>query len=327
MPASFGPVHEAYRVQPDVQVSVVIPAFNAAATIEAAVRSALAQTLRDLEVIVVDDGSRDDTAARVAALVAADPRVTLLRHPKTRGVSAGRNTALAAARGEWVAVLDADDLFLPHRLATMLATAQARGLDVVIDNLLRVDARTGAALGKAFPSEWMTPDAPMRLSFVMEHDFPGRHATGFGYCKPVFRTTLLRDRVGGYAPGVHCGEDVLALQTALFEGARVGTIDDALYVYHYNPGSLSWRKGAYPDVSRVNKRIRTLSRAHGDPIPRILAERQAAIDYDGFVKAAKQRCWSEFRYFALSVPKSRLALGLAHAALRRVGLYDKPVRW
>ncbi len=75
---------------------------------------------------MVDDGSRDDTAAIVEALAATDPRVVLLRQPENGGVSAARNRALEAARGEWIAFVDADDRLLPGGLGPSCARRASR---------------------------------------------------------------------------------------------------------------------------------------------------------------------------------------------------------
>jgi len=109
-----------------VKVSVVIPAFNQAAYLDEAIRSALAQTHRDLEVIVVDDGSTDTTREVCEALRAADPRVVYVRqdNDRTRGIGA-RNAAMLRATGEWVALLDQDDLWAPDKLERQLALAAA----------------------------------------------------------------------------------------------------------------------------------------------------------------------------------------------------------
>jgi hypothetical protein len=96
------------------KVSVVIPTFDRAALVLEAAVSALAQSYTNLEVLIVDDGSTDDTAARVADL--RDPRVRYLRR-RHGGVSAARNTGIAAATGSIVAFLDADDLWKPDKVA------------------------------------------------------------------------------------------------------------------------------------------------------------------------------------------------------------------
>ncbi len=102
---------------PSPTVSVVIPAYNAARFLAAALEGALTQTLRDHEVIVVDDGSRDDTAAVVAGFGAA----VRIHRQENRGVSAARNAGIGLARGEYVAFLDADDVWLPTKLERQVA--------------------------------------------------------------------------------------------------------------------------------------------------------------------------------------------------------------
>ena len=97
--------------------SVLMAAYNVAGMIGEAIASVQAQTERDWELIVVDDGSTDDTAARVQPFL-ADPRVRLIRQ-ENRGLSGARNTALGAARAPLISILDADDLYLPSYLETM----------------------------------------------------------------------------------------------------------------------------------------------------------------------------------------------------------------
>jgi glycosyltransferase involved in cell wall biosynthesis len=104
-------------------VSAVVPAYNAARTLRAAVESILLQTVGDIEVIVVDDGSEDDTAEVARAI--ADPRVRLVSQANG-GASAARNAGIRSARGQYVAFLDADDLWLPHKLARQLALFGSR---------------------------------------------------------------------------------------------------------------------------------------------------------------------------------------------------------
>src|SRR5215813_851575 len=104
-----------------VQVSVVIPTYNRAGVVEEAIASALGQTHRDLEVIVVDDGSTDDTGERVGRL--SDPRVRYLSRAHA-GVSSARNAGIAAGGGELVAFLDSDDLWKPTKLETELAALE-----------------------------------------------------------------------------------------------------------------------------------------------------------------------------------------------------------
>src|SRR5215212_10925703 len=98
-------------------VSVIIPAYNAGRTITAAVGSVLAQTFRDYEIVVADDGSTDDTGQCVARF---GERVTYLRQDNA-GPASARNLALRHATGKYVAFLDADDVWLPRKLERQIA--------------------------------------------------------------------------------------------------------------------------------------------------------------------------------------------------------------
>ena len=107
------------------KVSVVIPVFNRPAAVCRAIESVLAQTCQDFEIIVVDDGSTDATAASVAAL--ANRRITLIRHERNRGGSAARNTGIRAASAAYVAFLDSDDEWLPRKLERQLEVFRRSG--------------------------------------------------------------------------------------------------------------------------------------------------------------------------------------------------------
>jgi hypothetical protein len=107
------------------KVSVVIPFYNEVAATERAIRSALAQTHRDLEVIAVDDGSSDDTG-RIEAMTAADARLRIIRQPNG-GPASARNTGMRFAQGEYIAFLDADDTWTPDKIAVQTRRMQESG--------------------------------------------------------------------------------------------------------------------------------------------------------------------------------------------------------
>ena len=111
--------------------SVVIPAFNRAKLIEKTVRSVLDQTHQDFEVIVVDDGSTDDTVSLLVALAEKDQRIHYLHHDSRRGAQAARNSGIRAAQGTWIAFLDSDDQWLPDSLEARLGLAKRAKVHVV----------------------------------------------------------------------------------------------------------------------------------------------------------------------------------------------------
>lgn len=173
------------------RTSVVIPAFNAGWIVGEAIASALRQTAPPLEVIVVDDGSTDDTAARVGAL--RDERVRLLRQTN-RGSAAARNAGIRAARGEVVALLDADDVWPDDKLAAQLR---------LLDGPPAADLVTGA-------TQMLNATAAPGAS-----DAPGRRFTprGAPWTAPLLGSALFRrtvfDTVGLFdEPLRGAGEDV-----------------------------------------------------------------------------------------------------------------------
>jgi GT2 family glycosyltransferase len=102
------------------KVSVVIPTFNRAYCLGATLGSLQSQTYPDWEALVIDDGSTDDTASVVRGLGAQDPRIKYI-HQQNQGVSAARNTGIAAADGAWVGFLDSDDAWEPWKLSAQIA--------------------------------------------------------------------------------------------------------------------------------------------------------------------------------------------------------------
>lgn len=111
------------------RVSIIMPAWNAAATIERSIASVLTQDHADFELVVVDDGSTDATADIVTRLAAGDVRVRLLRQANA-GVAAARNAGIAAAEGRYLAFLDSDDWWYPGKLRRQLADMRERGARV-----------------------------------------------------------------------------------------------------------------------------------------------------------------------------------------------------
>jgi len=110
-------------------ISVILPTYNRANLLPRAVQSVLSQTEKDIELIVVDDASTDDTAQVMAAL--ADPRVRYLRQSENKGACAARNAGVKAARGEYIAFQDSDDAWHLDKLEKQLAFLKSTGADMV----------------------------------------------------------------------------------------------------------------------------------------------------------------------------------------------------
>ena len=120
-------------------VSVIMPTFNRADTIRRAIRSVQAQTFADSELIVVDDGSTDNT---VALIEGCDPRLKLIRQ-RNQGTAGARNTGLRASAGSYIAFLDSDDEWLPHHLALCVGFLEAFPDEQFVTNELWEDLGRG----------------------------------------------------------------------------------------------------------------------------------------------------------------------------------------
>jgi glycosyltransferase involved in cell wall biosynthesis len=137
-------------------VSVVIPTHDRRALLLRTLRSVLSQRSIELEVLVVDDGSTDDTQAAVRSL--NDPRVRVLRHEIPRGVATARNAGAAAAAGTWISLLDDDDLWAPDKLALQVAAARQAGARWAYAGAVEID-EDGRLLGGERPP---SPEVLMR---------------------------------------------------------------------------------------------------------------------------------------------------------------------
>jgi len=187
----------------DPLYSVIMPAFNATETIEAAIRSALLQSIDDLEIVVVDDGSRDDTLARAKALAREDTRVRVSSQ-QNAGPSAARNRAFAEARGELIAFLDADDLLFPEyleRMGSALRGHPGAGFAYtdawVIDHASGRVRRTSAMVNQNPPIRPAT-DATTLLRELLRRNFVFVSTV-------VFREAL--ERAGGWRDSLSAAED------------------------------------------------------------------------------------------------------------------------
>jgi len=200
-------------------ISIVMPCHNAAAHLPASVGSVLAQTFPDWELIAVDDGSSDATLAWLQAQ--ADPRIRP-RTQSNRGVSAARNAGLAAARGHYVAFLDADDTWAESFLETMLAALQPHP-DAVLaycgwQNLGLPDGR-----GEPFvPPDYETPDKAKTL---------------FASCRwPIHAALVRREAVlaaHGFDPALKNAEDY-ALWMQVATRAPIVRVPHVLAFYHFH---------------------------------------------------------------------------------------------
>ncbi|MFD4959673.1 glycosyltransferase [Microbacterium sp. NPDC058389] len=217
-------------------VSIVIPVFNDADVVAAAIRSCLRQTLSNVEVVVVDDASTDDTAEIVQEFAEVDARVRLFRQDGNKSAYQARRVGIHAARGEYLLFLDGDDELAGDAAATTLARATATGADLVQFGVevVRPDGSTGGP----FETRLQPQLGSLRGTDVLRGLFPIGQAAQGQLWRYLFRTDLLRS---AYAL---MPEDLVLPRVndlpIAFLAAALATsfesVPDRLYRYHFGRG-------------------------------------------------------------------------------------------
>ena len=214
-------------------VSVLIPAFNAEKYIRETLSSVARQTHRELEIIVVDDGSSDGTAALLQEFSRSEPRLRCYRQPN-QGVAAARNFALSIASGEYVAPIDADDLWHPRKIEAQLRTMLTEGPAVgLVYSWMCTISDAGYAIDFNRPRE---EGASSPLTRLAETNFVGCASV------PLMRTAAVRE-VGGYDTSLRearaegCEDYDLYLKLA--ERWSFALVPDYLVGYRRSPASMS----------------------------------------------------------------------------------------
>lgn len=213
-------------------VTAVVPAYNAARTIDETLRSIRSQSYTHLEILVVDDGSTDATPAIVAAHAAVDPRIRPIRQANA-GVAAARNRGIAEARGDLVALTDADDVWAPTKIERQVAVMQRGGttMGLVYTWSDSIDA-DGLVIGNARAHRF-EGDV---LHAICRENFVGNGSAA------LFRKQALVD-AGGYdaslrGRGAEGCEDI-AMYIRVAESYRFGCVPQALTGYRQLAGSMS----------------------------------------------------------------------------------------
>jgi glycosyltransferase involved in cell wall biosynthesis len=216
------------------RVSVIVPTYNCADLLPRAVGSVQRQTMQDFEIVIVDDGSTDETPAIVADL-AQDRRLRPVRQ-ENRGLPGARNFGLAVAAGTYVAVLDADDELAPDALATLAATLDAQpGADWCVTDILRVTEQSRETVRSEIPADLFYG--------ILADDFIRRGM--------FFRRTALAS-VGGYDAEIRMREDWELNIRLIHAGHAFAYVPRDLYWYHWREGSITTarphRKLAYTEM-------------------------------------------------------------------------------
>lgn len=218
------------------RVSVVIPAYNCARFLERAVTSALAQSeAGELQIVIVDDGSTDTTAEVMTDLARRHPQVEAYANAQNSGPGATRNRGIAEARGEWVALLDADDAFGPGRLARLIVLAEAEGLEVLADLPVMYDLAADCPA----PDQLAAPGGVRRLDMIDFLQPDPATELDLGLLKPVFRRRLADDGLWQYPQGIRHGEDCALYIALTQQGIGFGLAYEAHYLFSTRIGAIS----------------------------------------------------------------------------------------
>ncbi len=232
--------------------SIVIPTYQAAATISDAVRSALAQTYPPHEVIVVDDGSTDNPERALGELAQF---VTLIRKPNG-GAASARNEGARMATGQFIAILDADDAYHSRRLEVLAALASERpDLDLVTSDASFVVG--GSHAGRFYDYNQFAVDD--QRTAILESCFVG------GW--PAVRLARLR-AIGGFDETLRIGYDWDCWLRLILDGSQAGLVTEPYYEYRLHSGSLAanrplslWERVTMLEKARSNPSLRARERA------------------------------------------------------------------
>lgn len=293
-------------------VSVIIPAFNVAGCLDRALDSVLAQTLQDFEIIVVDDASSDGTVDLVRRRAAQDPRISLLQNPVNSGPSVARNRGIAAARAEWVAILDADDAYEADRLEVLCAIGEKNQAQLVADNLVLYDAVAEARTGVAIAGLSENAVDIVSTEDFLRNGITGRSPFDYGQLKAMMRRSFLLEHGLRYPDKLRHGEDFDLYARVLLAGGRFVLVGKPRYLFTQRVGQVSGKVSGFSRSTIANfDTMRSFTLALlADPAVVGNAQREALIR-----ERASAILWHKSHMSFSNFARSRDLPGLLRASL------------
>ena len=315
--------HTHEHTAPQLTVSVIMANYNGAAHLADAIRSAQSQSLRDLEIIVSDDASADDSIAIVTGLMAEDPRIRLVRGCHSGGPAAARNRALALAQGEWIAVMDSDDLMHPDRLTTLVEMARRDKADMVADNLVEFDTSGSKPPHPLLSGRWAQEPFWVEICRYIQLNHLYGRGPALGYLKPLFRKTILTGPTAYYDETLRIAEDYNLVLRLLYAGRRMRVYPLPLYFYRKHSTSISHRlnERALEALKATDVRFLGKISRENQPVAKAVKRRmrsvETALAFEKLLNALKSRNWPAAIGIALTKPRAAALLRLPLAVRLR----------
>lgn len=224
----------------NIKVSVIVPVYRCEKYIGDCVRSILAQTHENLEIILVLDGAADDSPAICKALANSDSRVLVIEQ-ENQGVSVARNNGIEAAIGEWIMFVDGDDWLDKNCIEVLLRNAEVSECDVVVSPVLRDDGSVPTRASFFSPNRSIVGGAEKEALFIntiiSKDQSSGWGPEMAGPCAKLFRHELLSEYNIRFVQGMKIAEDVIFVDYVFLHSTKTTLIGDGLYHYRTNPES------------------------------------------------------------------------------------------
>ncbi len=255
----------------NIKVSVIMPIYNAFDYLRPALDTVIDQTLTDIEIICIDDGSTDKSLAVIKEYQERDGRIRIITE-NNAGVSVARNKGIMRARGEFIIFLDADDFFEPNLLEVLYETAVRDELDIA---MVKFDVYNNKKASFTMGMGEEHGDIFLKGAVVSKNEFPDyilQSTTGSIWNK-LFRASFIKEKELTFAPELYVFEDVHFVSAALSLATRVERVDEVLVhhrVYSEQSRQKLFRK-YYAQVPIVYLKIKDFLMSHGVYIPLALS--------------------------------------------------------
>ncbi len=232
-------------MESDPKVSIIVPVYKVEPYLAACVESLLRQTYREIEIILVDDGSPDNCGTMCDEYALRDSRVKVI-HQENQGVSVARNAGIKAAKAEWITFVDPDDWVEPTYVSTLYdAQKQNRNIDIFLfDYIQEFDGRTNVKYLKkgsgVLGDEWIHNLRIAQFNFLTVNGKPHGYEAKDLWNK-MYRASLLKDNDLWFDPKARKGQDVIFNAECLQLTDKYFYINEALYHYRYHQESVTNR--------------------------------------------------------------------------------------